>query len=66
MIRDEIWSLGITAYELALGRPPLAEQEPMKINLLLARADPPRLEGDFSRSFKDFVNVWWWSDATLE
>ena len=36
---------------------PYHNHEPMKMNLLLAREDPPRLEGEFSRSFKDFVNV---------
>eukprot|EP00026_Physarum_polycephalum_P003770 Phypoly_transcript_03784.p1 GENE.Phypoly_transcript_03784~~Phypoly_transcript_03784.p1 ORF type:complete len:690 (+),score=170.04 Phypoly_transcript_03784:309-2072(+) len=55
--KQDIWSIGITAYEIATGMTPYHNHEPMKMNLMLARDDPPRLEGEFSRSFKDFVNL---------
>mmetsp|Transcript_4607 Transcript_4607/g.5921 ORF Transcript_4607/g.5921 Transcript_4607/m.5921 type:complete len:308 (-) Transcript_4607:29-952(-) len=53
--RADIWSIGITAIELATTEPPYANLDAMKVLYLIPKNQPPVLEGNFSKTLKEFV-----------
>lgn len=56
-VRCDIWSLGITAIELADGEPPLSELHPMRALFKIPRNPPPTLQNpkEWSNDYNDFV-----------
>ncbi|XP_062994149.1 misshapen-like kinase 1 isoform X7 [Elgaria multicarinata webbii] len=55
--RSDIWSLGITAIEMAEGAPPLCDMHPMRALFLIPRNPPPKLKSKkWSKKFMDFID----------
>lgn len=57
--RSDIWSVGITAVEMAEGKPPLHEYHPMRALFLIPRNPAPKLKSSskWSKTFLSFVEV---------
>ncbi|XP_038150494.1 misshapen-like kinase 1 isoform X2 [Cyprinodon tularosa] len=54
--RSDIWSLGITAIEMAEGAPPLCDMHPMRALFLIPRNPPPKLKSKkWSKKFMEFI-----------
>ncbi|XP_039471203.1 TRAF2 and NCK-interacting protein kinase-like isoform X5 [Oreochromis aureus] len=55
--RSDLWSLGITALEMAEGAPPLCDMHPMRALFLIPRNPPPKLKSKkWSKRFLTFVD----------
>lgn len=57
--RSDLWSLGITALEMAEGQPPLCEMHPMRALFLIPRNPPPRLKNakKWAKKFTSFIET---------
>ena len=56
--RSDLWSLGITAIEMAEGKPPLCDMHPMRALFLIPRNPPPRLKSrKWSKKFHGFIET---------
>jgi serine/threonine protein kinase len=55
--RADIWSLGITIYEMIMGSPPYSDQEAMKALMLISKTKAPRIPESHpgTREMKDFI-----------
>ncbi|XP_060537631.1 nik-related protein kinase [Pantherophis guttatus] len=55
--RSDLWSLGITAIEMAEGAPPLCDMHPMRALFLIPRNPSPKLKSrKWSKKFLNFVD----------
>ena len=56
--RSDLWSVGITAIEMAEGKPPLCELHPMRALFVIPRNPPPRLKSKkWSKKFHGFIEA---------
>lgn len=54
--KADIWSLGITIYEIALGNPPYCDKDAMWAMQMILKLQPPRLEGrEYSAVLKECI-----------
>ncbi|XP_037871680.1 serine/threonine-protein kinase mig-15 isoform X9 [Bombyx mori] len=56
--RSDLWSLGITALEMAESQPPLCDLHPMRALFLIPRNAPPRLKSKkWAKKFHSFIET---------
>ncbi|EFA84605.1 putative protein serine/threonine kinase [Heterostelium album PN500] len=57
--KADIWSLGITAIEMAEGKPPHFNLNPIKVIFVIPFRQSPTLEtpGNWSKEFNDFISI---------
>jgi serine/threonine protein kinase len=56
--RSDLWSLGITALEMAESQPPLCDLHPMRALFLIPRNPPPRLRSKkWAKKFQGFIET---------
>lgn len=55
--RADVWALGITAIELADGKPPFADMHPTRAMFQILRNPPPTLyrQSNWTQNFNDFI-----------
>lgn len=55
--KADIWSYGITIYEMLLGNPPLANHGPQNVLSIIPKMRPVELTGSFSAPLKELVHL---------
>mmetsp|Transcript_31301 Transcript_31301/g.82040 ORF Transcript_31301/g.82040 Transcript_31301/m.82040 type:complete len:502 (+) Transcript_31301:68-1573(+) len=58
-MRADLWSLGITAIEMAEGSPPHSEVHPMRAMFMIPTSPPPKLKvpDEWSEDFRNFIDL---------
>lgn len=63
--KSDLWSLGITAIEMAEGKPPLCELHPMRALFVIPRDAAPKLKSKkWTKNFHNFIEVSLMKDHT--
>ena len=65
-LQADVWSLGISAMEMAEMLPPRATYHPMKVLFMIPRCEPPSFERPerWTEEFRDFVRCCLTKDRT--
>ena len=63
--KADLWSLGVTVYEIANGNPPYANLEPLRAIAMIPRNAPAKLEGDWGLAMKEFMALCMTPDPSL-